>query len=151
MDTVRSGNGIQEIRKQRSRTAKFTLDIDRAIHNHKVVNNLDTTFAALSDPTRRAMVERLSHGPASVHRLTEPFELSQQMISKHIAYLVRARIVIKTKRGRESVCTLRPDAIKTVSDWAIRYRRLWEERFDRLDVVVKQMKKEEVKDGREHG
>ena len=80
---------------------------------------MGTTFAALSDPTRRAMIERLSHGPASVHGLTEPFALSQQMISKHIAYLVRARIVIKTKRGRESVCTLRPEAIKTVSDWAI--------------------------------
>jgi len=72
-----------------------------------VVDKLDTTFAALSDPTRRAMIERLSHGPASVHGLTEPFALSQQMISKHIAYLVRARMVTKTKRGRESVCTLR--------------------------------------------
>ena len=109
-----------------------------------VVDKLDTTFAALSDPTRRAMVERLSRGPASVHVLTEPFALSQQMISKHIAYLVRARIVIKTKRGRESVCTLRPEAIKTVSDWAISYRQLWEERFDRLDAVVKRMKKAEV-------
>jgi DNA-binding transcriptional ArsR family regulator len=66
-----------------------------------VVDKLGTTFAALSDPTRRAMIERLSHGPASVHGLTEPFALSQQMISKHIAYLVRARIVIKTKRGRD--------------------------------------------------
>src|SRR5947209_10180233 len=84
-----------------------------------VVNKLGTTFAALSDPTRRAMIQRLSHGPATVHGLREPFALSQQMISKHIAYLVRARIVIKTKRGRESVCTLRPEAIKTVSDWAI--------------------------------
>ena len=91
------------------------------------------------------MIERLSHGPASVHRLTEPFALSQQMISKHIAYLVRARIVIKTKRGRESVCSLRPAAIKTVSDWAIRYRRFWEESFDKLDVVVKQMKKDQIK------
>jgi len=106
-----------------------------------VVDSLGTTFAALSDPTRRAMIERLSHGPASVHGLTEPFALSQQMISKHIAYLVRARIVIKTKRGRESVCTLRPEAIKTVSDWAIGYRQFWEESFDKLDAVVNQMKK----------
>jgi DNA-binding transcriptional ArsR family regulator len=106
-----------------------------------VVDRLGTTFAALSDPTRRAMIERLSHGPASVHGLTEPFELSQQMISKHIAYLVRARIVIKTKRGRESVCTLRPGTIKTVSDWAFSYRRFWEESFDKLEVVVGEMKK----------
>ena len=116
-----------------------------------VVDNLGTTFAALSDPTRRAMVERLSHGPASVHGLTEPFSLSQQMISKHIAYLVRARIVIKTKRGRESVCTLRPEAIKTVSEWALNDRRFSEESFEKLEVVVNQMKKEEAKDGRKHG
>ena len=110
-----------------------------------VVNYLDTTFAAFSDPTRRAMVERLSHGPATVHALTEPFALSQQMISKHIACLVRARIVTKTKRGRESVCTLQPEAIKTVSDWAGSYRAFWEESLEKLDVVVRQMKKENEK------
>jgi DNA-binding transcriptional ArsR family regulator len=137
-----------EIKKQKSGVAKLILDIDQTMHNHMVVDNLSTTFAALSDPTRRAMIERLSHGPASVHGLTEPFALSQQMISKHIACLVRARIVIKTKRGRESVCTLRPEAIKTVSDWAISYRRFWEESFDKLDVVVNRMKKEEVRDDR---
>jgi DNA-binding transcriptional ArsR family regulator len=115
-----------------------------------VVDRLGTTFAALSDPTRRAMVERLSRGPASVHGLTEPFALSQQMISKHIAYLVRARIVIKTKRGRESICALRPEAIKTVSDWAIGYRQFWEESFDKLEVVVNRMKKE-VRDDKKHG
>lgn len=96
------------------------------------------------------MIERLSHGPASVRGLTEPFSLSQQMISKHLAYLVRARIVVKTKRGRESVCTLRPQAIKTVSEWAMSYRRFWEESFDKLDVVVQQMKME-AEDGRKHG
>jgi DNA-binding transcriptional ArsR family regulator len=143
--------GTLGISEQKSGIAKFTLDIGRFIHYHTVVNKLDTTFAALSDPTRRAMIERLSHGPASVHGLTEPFALSQQMISKHIAYLVRARIVIKTKRGRESVCTLRPEAIKTVSNWAISYRRFWEERFDKLDAVVNRMKKEEVRDDTKHG
>ena len=105
-------------------------------------------MAALADPTRRAMVDRLSRGPATVHGLTEPFALSQQMISKHVACLVRARIVVKTKRGRESVCMLRPEAIKTVSDWAISYRRFWEESFDKLDAVVNQMKKMEVSDDR---
>jgi len=111
-----------------------------------VVDRLGTTFAALSDPTRRAIIERLSRGPASVHGLTEPFSISQQMISKHIAYLVRARLIVKTKSGRESVCTLRPEAIKTVSDWAISYRRFWEESFDKLEVVVNQMKKAEARD-----
>ena len=97
------------------------------------------------------MIERLSRGPASVHGLTKPFAFSQQMISKHIAYLVRARIVIKTKRGRESICTLRPEAIKTVSDWAISYRQFWEESFDKLAVVVNQMKKAEVRDANKNG
>ncbi len=97
------------------------------------------------------MVERLSRGPASVHGLTEPFALSQQMISKHIACLVRARVVIKTKRGRESICTLRPEAIKTVSDWAISYRQFWEESFDKLDAVVNRMKRAEDRDDKKHG
>ena len=96
------------------------------------------------------MIERLSRGPASVHGLTEPFALSQQMISKHIAYLVRARIVIKAKRGRESICTLRPEAIKTISDWAISYRQFWEESFDKLDAVVNQIKKAEVGHDKKH-
>jgi len=109
------------------------------------------TFAALADPTRRAIVEQLSHGPASVHGLTEPFALSQQMISKHIAYLVRARIVIKTRHGRESICTLRPRAIKTVSDWAFNYRQFWEESFDKLEIVVNQMKKAEARHGKKRG
>ena len=80
-----------------------------------------------------------------MHVLTEPFALSQQMISKHIAYLVRARIVAKTKRGRESICTLRPETIKKVNDWAMSYRQFWEESFDKLDEVVQRMKKEEVR------
>ncbi len=97
------------------------------------------------------MIERLSRGPASVHGLTETFELSQQMISKHIATLVRARIVVKTKRGRESVCTLRPEAIKRVSEWAISYRQFWEESFDKLDVVLQEMKQTEARDGKRNG
>lgn len=97
------------------------------------------------------MIERLAHGPATVHGLTETFTLSQQMISKHIACLVRARIVTKTKRGRESICTLRPEAIKTVSDWATRYRRFWEESFDKLEVVVNEMKRTEVQDDKRNG
>jgi DNA-binding transcriptional ArsR family regulator len=116
-----------------------------------VVDQLGTTFAALSDPTRRGMIERLSRGPASVHGLTETLAISQQMVSKHVAYLVRAQIVTKTKRGRESVCTLRPEAIQAVSDWANSYRRFWEESFDKLEAVVNQMKSMEVKDDGKDG
>src|SRR5947209_19138197 len=100
---------------QGSGIAKFTFDIDIKIHYHMVVDSLGTTFAALSDPTRRAMIKRLSRGPASVHGLTEPFALSQQMISKHIDYLVLERIVIKTKRVRASLCALTRQANKAIS------------------------------------
>lgn len=93
------------------------------------------------------MVQRLAHGPASVNRLNQPFSLSQQMISKHIAYLVRARLVTKTKQGRESVCALRPETIKAVSDWALDFRRFWEESFDKLDVVLEELKRKEENRG----
>ena len=92
------------------------------------------------------MIERLALGPASVHGLTESFALSQQMISKHVACLVQAQIVVKTKQGRESICTLRPEAIKKVNDWAIGYRQFWEESFDKFEVVVNQLKRMEIGD-----
>ena len=111
-----------------------------------VVDTLGTLFLALSDPTRRAIIERLTRGPATVNALTEPFSVSQQMVSKHIAYLIRANIVVKTKRGRESVCTLQPETIKAVSDWAQEYRRFWDARFDKLDAVLMEMKKTEASD-----
>lgn len=76
--------------------------------------------------------------------------MSQQMISKHVATLVRAQIVVKTKRGRESICTLRPEAIQAVHNWIANYRQFWEESFDKLDAVVKQMK-EEAENGKRHG
>jgi DNA-binding transcriptional ArsR family regulator len=114
------------------------------MHYRTVVDELSLTFAALSDPTRRAMVHRLTLGPATIHALTQPFDLSQQMISKHVACLIRARIVVKQKRGRESICTLSPVAIKSVADWAIDFRRLWEESLDKLDAVLHEMKNEET-------
>lgn len=113
-----------------------------------VVDQLGLKFAALSDPTRRAMVQKLIPGPLTIHALTDPFDLSQQMISKHVACLERARIVVKQKRGRESVCQLRPDAIRGVADWVTDFERIWNERLDRLDAVLQEMKIEERDDAR---
>jgi DNA-binding transcriptional ArsR family regulator len=127
-------------------TACVLLDMHRIIHNNTVVDILGTLFLALSDPTRRAIIERLTQGSATVNELADPFAVSQQMVSKHIAYLIRANIVVKTKRGRESVCTLKPEAIKVVSDWALEYRRFWDESFDKLDAVLIELKKTEVSD-----
>ena len=90
------------------------------------------------------MVHKLTLGPATIHALTQPFDLSQQMISKHVACLVRADIVVKQKRGRESICSLSPAAIKSVADWAIDFRRLWEESLDKLEAVLHEMKNEET-------
>ena len=112
------------------------------------MNQLDSTFAALADPTRRAMVVRLTMGSASIHDLTEPFSLSQQMISKHVACLVRARIVVKQRRGRESICSLRPVSIKAIAEWASDFRSLWEQSFDKLDEVLREMKNEETTRGK---
>lgn len=123
---------------------KDSLDTAMDFHYRSVVDKLSLAFAALSDPTRRAMVHKLTLGPATIHALTQPFDLSQQMISKHVACLVRAHIVIKEKRGRESVCTLTPAAIKAVADWTIDFRRLWEESLDKLDAVLHEMKNEET-------
>jgi len=111
-----------------------------------VVDNLGNIFLALSDQTRRAIIERLAQGPATVNELAGPFAVSQQMISKHIAYLIRANILVKTKRGRESVCTLQPEALKVVSDWTNAYRQFWEDRFDKLDAVLTEMKTTEAHD-----
>jgi DNA-binding transcriptional ArsR family regulator len=113
-----------------------------------VVDNLSSAFAALSDPTRRTILHRLARGPATVNELAKPFEISQQAISKHVAYLERARLIEKRRRGREHLCALRPNAIKRVAEWADGYRRFWSESFERLDTLLAEMKEKESRRGR---
>lgn len=97
-----------------------------------VVDELGVTFGALSDPTRRLLIDRLRNGPAAVNQLAEPFPISQQAISKHLAYLESARLIEKQRDGRQNFCALRPDAIRKVADWAEGYRDLWEKRFEEM-------------------
>ena len=111
------------------------------IHNHMVVDYLSLTFAALSDPTRRAIVNQLTHGPATVHQIAAPFSISQQAISKHLAYLEAARLIQRRRSGRENFCALKPEAIHQVSKWAEGYREFWEKNFQRLDLLLEEMKK----------
>ena len=113
-----------------------------------VVDNLSLAFAALSDPTRRMILHRLARGPATVNELAKPFEMSQQAISKHVAYLERAHLVEKQRRGREHLCALRPNAIRRIAEWADAYRRFWSESFERLDVLLGEMKQKESRHGR---
>lgn len=103
------------------------------------MDTLSTVFAALSDPTRRQIVDQLTRGRATVNELAAPFSISQQAISKHIAYLERARLIEKRREGREHFCTLNPTAIRDVSVWAEGYRRFWEESYSRLETLLEEM------------
>ncbi len=106
---------------------------------------LSTTLAALSDPTRRSILARLATGPATVGELAGPFRVSQQAVSKHLAYLERARLVEKRRKGRSHVCTLRPVPFKEVADWVEHYRKFWELSFDRLDEYLRGLNAKERK------
>ena len=94
---------------------------------------LDATFAALADPTRRAIVDRLALGEATVLELASPFDVSLPAISRHLKVLEAAGLIERGRRGRERPCTLRPEAVAEVARWAEHTRRAWEQRLDRLD------------------
>ena len=112
-------------------------------------NRLDATFAALSDPTRRAILARLAAGDASVTELTKPFAMRQPAISKHLKVLERAGLIARRREAQWRHCRINGAPLKQVADWTERYRHVWEERLDRLDVYVQQMKaREEQSHGR---
>jgi DNA-binding transcriptional ArsR family regulator len=94
---------------------------------------LPATFAALADPTRRAILSRLSAGEATVNQLAEPFALTQQAISKHIKVLERAGLVSRSRTGQARPCRLEPARFDAAADWIDRHRQLWHERYNRLD------------------
>jgi DNA-binding transcriptional ArsR family regulator len=98
-----------------------------------VTDELTATFAALADPTRRAIVTRLAAGEATVGQLAEPFALTQQAISKHIKVLERAGLVSRSRAGQARPCRLEPAALDEVAEWVKGQRQLWQERYSRLD------------------
>ena len=98
--------------------------------------SLDSTFTALSDPTRRDILETLTEGEASVTELAQPFEVSLQAISKHIGVLANAGLVAREKRGRVQWCRLAPAPLKNADEWLGGYRRFWEEQLASLDVYM---------------
>ena len=93
---------------------------------------LTETFAALANPTRRAILARLAHGEASVTELAEPFDMSLPAVSKHIRVLERAGLVTQGQRAQYRPCTLKAAPLEAVSSWAEHYRPVWEDRFDRM-------------------
>jgi DNA-binding transcriptional ArsR family regulator len=98
---------------------------------------LDLAFAALADPTRRAIVARLASGDATVKELAEPFEMTQPSISKHLKVLERAGLISRGRAAQTRPCRLVAAPLKDVAQWVQTYRSLWEESFERLDVFLR--------------
>jgi DNA-binding transcriptional ArsR family regulator len=111
---------------------------------------LSTTFGALADPTRRAILARLASGEASVTQLAEPFEMSMPAISKHLKVLERAGLIARGREAQWRPCRLEAAPLKDAADWVEDYRRFWEQSFDRLDDYLRDLKKKEKKHDRKH-
>jgi DNA-binding transcriptional ArsR family regulator len=111
-------------------------------------DHLSATFAALADPTRRAILARLSSGEAPVTELAKPFEMSMPAISKHLKVLERAGLIARGREAQWRPCRLEADRLKEVADWVEHYRRFWEQSFDRLDDYLKELQSKEKKHGR---
>jgi DNA-binding transcriptional ArsR family regulator len=106
-------------------------------------DGLDATFAALADPTRRAILTRLRAGEASVTELAAPFAMSQPAISKHLKVLERAGLISRGRDAQRRPCRLRARPLKEATDWLENYRDYWEGSFQRLDVLLEKLKTEE--------
>lgn len=100
-------------------------------------SRLDETFAALANSTRRAILERLAEGEASVNDLAAPFDLTLPAISKHIKVLEHAGLVTRERRAQFRPCAIDPEPLRAVVDWAERYRQLWDSSFDRLELYLR--------------
>lgn len=111
-------------------------------------DRLDQTFAALADPTRRALLARLAGGEAGVMELAKPFRMSQPAISKHLKVLERAGLIIRGRRAQSRPCRLQARPLREVAEWTERYRRYWEQSFERLDTYLVRLQRKEKRDGR---
>ena len=111
-------------------------------------DQLSATFAALADPTRRAILARLLAGERSVTELAEPFDMSMPAVSKHLRVLERAGLIARRRDAQSRHCRIEAGPLKDVSDWTERYRHIWEGRLDRLDTYLQQIKAKEAKHDR---
>jgi len=111
-------------------------------------DQLSSTFAALADPTRRAILARLVTGECSVTELAEPFDMSMPAVSKHLGVLERAGLIARGREAQWRPCRIEAGPLKDVSDWIEAYRHIWEGRLDRLDNYLKELKKKEKRHGR---
>lgn len=106
---------------------------------------LDATFAALADPTRRAILARLAAGEASVMQLAEPFSMSQPAISKHLKVLERAGLISRSRAAQRRPRKIEAEPLAEANQWLEEYRKLWEKRFDALDTLLEELKSAEPK------
>jgi DNA-binding transcriptional ArsR family regulator len=113
-------------------------------------DRLNRTFAALADPTRRAILARLASGEASVTELAEPFAMSLPGISKHLKVLERAGLIVRGREAQWRPCRLEPRPLKDAADWLEHYRGFWEESFDRLESYLEDLQGKGKKRGRSH-
>ena len=113
-----------------------------------VADQLTLTFSALADPTRRAILGRLSRGEKSVTELAEPFRMSLPAVSKHLKVLERAGLISRGREAQWRPCRLKAKPLREVADWVDHYRKFWEESFDRLDEYLKELQKKEPDHGR---
>jgi len=111
-------------------------------------DQLSETFAALADPTRRAILARLASGEASVTELAEPFEMSMPAVSKHLKVLERAGLIGRGREAQWRPCRLEAAPLKEIAGWVDYYRRFWEQSFDRLEVYLRELKKKENENAR---
>jgi DNA-binding transcriptional ArsR family regulator len=111
-------------------------------------DHLSTTFAALADPTRRAILARLASGECSVTELAEPFEMSMPAVSKHLRVLERAGLITRSREAQWRPCRIDAGPLKEVADWAEQYRSIWEQRLDRLEMYLQDLQKKEKRHGR---
>ena len=112
------------------------------------IDHLSTTFSALADPTRRAILARLALGETTVSELARPFKMSGPAVSKHLKVLEHAGLIARGRAAQWRPCRLEPAALKGVDDWLEIYRRLWEQRLDRLEDYLKTLQAKEKKNGR---
>lgn len=106
---------------------------------------LSATFAALADPTRRAILARLALGESSVSELAEPFEISLPAVSRHLKVLERAGLIARSREAQWRPCRIEAAPLREVADWVDRYRRFWEARLDRLDAYLRELDSKEKK------
>ena len=112
-----------------------------------MADQLSATFAALADPTRRAILARLASGDCSVTELAEPFEMSLPAVSKHLRVLERAGLIARGREAQWRPCRIEAAPLRDVAEWTERYRRIWEQHFDSLELYLQQMKAKEKKHG----